>query len=327
MTSCSCRPGGTAPPSPSPVRARSRWRSTTSAAAAPGDTTRTGSPSASDVAGQRLLADAIGDPGRRISASTCRPTAAALPVSYLCSGGPKDAWLHISVNGGGAVFGGGCDDSTLRPGRPRRRSPATAEAAEARSMHVRMWVTHGQKGDMVEDPDLRHRRRRVRPGARGEPPGGLAGHRRRPSTTVTSGAWWTPRRRRRAPASSRCAASPGQETLVEMSFARTGPGVVRTLEDGGPGSLDVRRRRLRVDRGRDPGDGRQRRPASERAPPARRPRSSAWRGTSAPTDPLGPCRHGRRQVGGIPHGRRSEQVGLSTRQSARADRPWGSLRV
>lgn len=200
--------------------------------AAPGDT-KDGITFRRDVAGQRLLADAIGDPGQADVSLDLSTAGGALPVSYLCSGGPKDAWLHITINGRGALFGSGCEDSLFDPAG-NGGFTSYPKAAEARSMHVRMWVTHGQKGDVVEDPDLR-----IGVGAYAPAPsvGRLAGWPVTATVERDGHLWRLVDTKAGTPGDRELEVRglPGQETLVKMSFARTGKGMVRTLEDGGPG--------------------------------------------------------------------------------------------
>lgn len=196
--------------------------------AAPGDT-RDGITFRDDVAGQRLLADAIGEPGEADLGFHLSTGGGALPISYLCSGGPRDAWLHISVNGGGAVSGSGCGDSLFDPAGSGGIT-TYPDADEARSMHVRMWVTHGQKGDLVEDPDLR-----IAVGAYAPAPSvtRLAGW-PVPATREYGGHLWRlVDTRAGAPGTRELTVRgvEGQETLVDMSFTHVGRGVVRTLED------------------------------------------------------------------------------------------------
>src|SRR6478672_2563894 len=200
--------------------------------AAPGDT-KDGITFRDDVAGQRLLADAIGDPGQADISVDLSTEGGALPVSYLCSAGPEDAWLHITVNGAGTVFGGGCDDSLFDPAGSGGFT-SYPKAAEARSMHVRMWVTHGQKGGIVDDPDLR-----IAVGAYAPAPsvGRLAGWPVTATAEYDGHLWRLVDTQPGAPGDRELEVRgvPGQETLVKMSFARTGRGMVRTLEDGGLG--------------------------------------------------------------------------------------------
>lgn len=201
--------------------------------AAPGDTSD-GVTFRKDVAGQRLLADAIGDPGQADLSIDLSTDGGALPVSYLCSGGPKDAWLHITVNGRGAVFGSGCGDSLFDPAGSGGFT-SYPKAAEARAMHVRMWVTDGRKGDVVEDPDLR-----IGLGAYAPAPavGHLAGWPVTATTEYDGHLWRLVDTKAGAPGARELEVRglPGQETLVKMSFDHTGPGMVRSLENGGPGT-------------------------------------------------------------------------------------------
>ena len=233
MTSCSSRPGGsgsTVTVTGQGVVALAAYDLT---GAAPGDT-KDGITFRDDVAGQRLLADAIGDPGEADVSLDLSTGGGALPVSYLCSGGPKDAWLHITVNGRGAVFGSGCDDSLFDPAGSGGFT-SHSKAAEARSMHVRMWVTHGQKGDVVEDPDLR-----IAVGAYAPAPavGRLAGWPVTATTEYDGHLWRLVDTKAGTPGDRELEVRglPAQETLVKMSFDHTGPGMVRTLENGGLGT-------------------------------------------------------------------------------------------
>ena len=200
--------------------------------AAPGDT-RDGITFRDDVAGQHLLADAIGEPGQAELGVDLSTGGGALPISYLCSGGPRDAWLHISVNGGETVSGGGCDDSLFDPAG-LGGVVTYPDAHEARSLHLRMWVTHGEKGDAVEDPDLR-----IALGAYAPAPAvtRLAGS-PVPATTEHDGHLWRLVDTKAGSPGAReleVRGVDGQETLVELNFARVGSGVIRTLRDGGPG--------------------------------------------------------------------------------------------
>ena len=197
--------------------------------AAPGDT-RDGITFRHDVAGRRLLGDAIGDPGEADIAFDTSTEAGPLPISYLCSRGPADAWLHIAVAGGQVVTGGGCDDAPFDPAGSGAVE-IHVNADEARSLHVRMWVTHGEHGRLVEDPDLR-----LAVGAYAPAPAvaRLAGW-PVPATRERDGHLWRlVDTEAGAPGARELSVHglAGQETLVAMSFAHTGPGVVRTLEDG-----------------------------------------------------------------------------------------------
>jgi hypothetical protein len=200
--------------------------------AAPGDT-RDGITFRDDVAGQRLLGDAIGDPGEARIGFDLSADAGALPISYLCSGGPNDAWLHISVNGGEVVQGGGCYDSLFDPAG-RGGITSHLDAGEARAVHVRMWVTHGQKGDVVEDPDLR-----IAVAAYAPAPSvsRLAGWPVEPTAEWDGHLWRLVDTRAGAPGAREVEVHgvEGQETLVVMSFAHVGRGTVRTLQDGRSG--------------------------------------------------------------------------------------------
>ena len=199
---------------------------------APGDT-HDGITFRDDVAGQRLLADAIGDPGEADLSLDLSTGGGALPVSYMCSGGPNDAWLHFSINGRQAVFGNGCDDPIFDPVGSGRFT-TYPDADEARSLRLRMWVTHGEKGDVVEDPDLR-----IAVGAYSPAPsvGRLAGS-PVPATAEHDGHLWRLVDTKAGAAGAHeleVRGVTGQETLVEMRFAHAGSGVVETLEDGAPG--------------------------------------------------------------------------------------------
>ncbi len=201
--------------------------------AAPGDT-KDGITFRDDVAGQRLLADAIGDPGEARVGVDLSTDGGALPVSYLCSGGPPDAWIHISVNGAGSCPAAGATTrSSTRPaGVGSRPTPSGRGALPARA-HV--GDPRARRVTVVEDPDLR-----VALGAYAPAPSvtRVAGS-PVPATREYDGHLWRlVDTKAGAPGAREVEARgvDGEETLVVMSFAHTGRGVVRTLEDGRPGA-------------------------------------------------------------------------------------------
>jgi hypothetical protein len=203
--------------------------------AAPGDTVD-GVTFREEVAGQRLLASAIGTPGQAEVSVDLSTDAGPLPVSYLCAAGPVDAWVHISLNGEQVVSGGGCEDSLFDPAGAGGFSTDLG-AVEARSTRLRLWVTHGEHGGRVEDADLR-----VGLGAYAPAPSvaRLAGS-PVPATVEHDGHLW--RFVDARPGAGReleVRGLPGRETLVGMRFASVGRGVVRTLANGVPAGSSFR---------------------------------------------------------------------------------------
>ncbi|MFC4786081.1 hypothetical protein ACT8ZV_16500 [Nocardioides sp. MAHUQ-72] len=188
-----------------------------------------------DVAGQRLVGDAIGDPGDAEVDLATDLGAGPLPVSYLCSGGPKGAWVHISINGGGVLGGGGCDDSLFDPAGRGGFSTRLTEA-EARDLDLRMWVTDGEHGPLVEDPDLRIG---VAAYAPAPTSGRLAGSAVPQLVEYDGHLWRFVDAQANEPGSREVETSGvrGQDTVVVMSFARTGRGTIRSLRDGEPGEM------------------------------------------------------------------------------------------
>ncbi len=197
---------------------------------APKGYTRDGITFRDDVGGQRLLGAVIGAAGEAETSLRVTAEPGQLPVSYLCSAGPEGSYLHLSVNGGEVVFGGGCDDATFDPAAAGGFSSRLG-AGEADDVRLRMWVTQGRDGDLVRDADVR-----IGIGAYAPAPsvGTLAG------TPLTSrieyeghrwrlGDWKSSEGGRR---DLEVAGLPGRETLVVMSFAHLRSGTVRTLENG-----------------------------------------------------------------------------------------------
>jgi hypothetical protein len=198
----------------------------------PGDT-NAGVTFRDEEAGQRLVADAIGDPGDADVDVAMDLGAGPLPISYLCSGGPKGSWLHLSINGGSLVFGEGCDDPLFDPAGGGGVS-TNLRKAEAGHVTLRMWVTDGEHGPVVEDPDLRI---------------GVAAYAPAPTVVRLAGTavtqlvehdghlWQLVDTQVNDPGAREVQVTGvrGQDTVVVMSFARTGRGVVRSLRDGEPG--------------------------------------------------------------------------------------------
>lgn len=198
----------------------------------PGDT-KDGITFRDDVGGQRLLGDVIGDPGEADLSIQLAPGAGPLPVSYFCSGGPKGTWIHVSLNGQQVTFGGGCDDPLFDPGG-RGNVTSRVKADDASDLHLRIWATDGEKGGVIDDPDLRI---------------GVAAYAPAPTVTRLAGAplpatleydghvWQFVDTVLGTPGDRLLETDglPGEETLVSMRFRRTGPVRVSTRQDGARG--------------------------------------------------------------------------------------------
>jgi hypothetical protein len=204
-------------------------------AAAPGDTNDQIT-FRDEVAGQRLVADAIGDPGDADLDLSLELGGGPLPVSYLCSGGPRGSWVHVALDGGQAVSGEGCDDPLFDPAGSGGFT-TYPDAAEARDLHVRIWVSDGEHGPVVVDPDLRL---------------GVAAYAPAPTVTRLAGAplartveydghVWQLRGVEAGDPGERAvdtAGIAGKETLVGLHFRRAGRGTVTTVLEGRPGNTE-----------------------------------------------------------------------------------------
>ncbi|MBB6628107.1 hypothetical protein H5V45_12330 [Nocardioides sp. KIGAM211] len=187
-----------------------------------------------EVAGQRLAGVAIGDPGDADVAFVGSRDAGPIQVSYVCAGGPKGAWIHISQNGEQLVFGGGCDDPLFDPAG-RGGYGSTLGRSDASDLTLRMWVTDGEHGPVVEDPDLRIGVAAYTPAPAVEKLAGTAVAR----TVEHDGHLWTlvdTTSNEPGARTLEVAGVDGRETLAVLAFGRTGRGVVRTLADGRPGA-------------------------------------------------------------------------------------------
>lgn len=123
--------------------------------AAPAGVTRAGVTFRQQVAGRPLLGAAIADSGAaQVSADLDGAAGTGqLSLAVLCTGGGSGVWTHVSLNGvDNASFGPGCTDSTFDPGAV----PAIGRAMPPGGAHsVRLWVTDGEDGPLVDDPDIR----------------------------------------------------------------------------------------------------------------------------------------------------------------------------
>ena len=187
----------------------------------------------SEVAGQRLVADAFGKPGTAELSLDLDVGAGPLPISYLCSHGPKAAWIHISLDGEPVVFGAGCDDSTFDPGG-NGGFTSYLPAAQAGNLHLRIWVTDGEHGSLVDDADLRVGLAAYAPA---ETVQMLAGTPVTQTTEFDGHVWTFVDTTVNAPGERavQVAGVDGRDTLAVLSFSRTGSGTIRSLVDGRAG--------------------------------------------------------------------------------------------
>ncbi|MCW2791010.1 MAG: hypothetical protein JWO76_108 [Nocardioides sp.] len=191
-----------------------------------------------EVAGQRLIADAIGEPGDADVDVDLFLGAGPLPISYLCSGGPRGAWVHVAVDGEQAVFGRGCDDVLFDPAGGGGYT-TTIRPDEIGDGTVRIWVTDGEDGPTVDDPDVRlavaaYAPARVSQRVAGAPVDDFVEHdghlwRLAGNTVPQPGD-------RSVDLPDEIAQRPGEDTLVTFRFRRAGAGLVATVLDGEPGS-------------------------------------------------------------------------------------------
>ena len=102
-----------------------------------------------EVPGGRLIDAQIGEPGQSEVSVSGVSTGQGVTYAYYCTGGPKDAYLHVS----GVVGSGGCDDTLPTDAAAAGGVSFALEAGEA--FDNRLYVTAGEKGPRVDDPDLR----------------------------------------------------------------------------------------------------------------------------------------------------------------------------
>lgn len=185
------------------------------------------------------LASTIGTPGAaEVELALPRPEG-PLRLSYFCAGAAS-GYQHLSVNGERVMFGRGCDESTFDPAGQGALTLGPGGSTDlADPVRLRMWVTDGRRGPLVEDPAVQlglgaYSERE--PGAR------LLGY-RVPAVRELDGHRWQLVRTERTPPgvhSISAETSRGVPTIAQMYWRRAGDAPVRGVVDGrATGSLFV----------------------------------------------------------------------------------------
>lgn len=197
----------------------------------PGDT-RDGITFRDEAVGQRLLTDVIGDPGDADLGLSVDLGRGPLSVSTLCSGGPRGSWVHVSVDNGDTVSGQGCDDPLFDPAARGGFTPYPDTAGRG-NVDLRIWVTAGEDGPVVDDPDVR-----LAVGAYSPAPT----VRRLAGSSLTSTEEYDGHTWRLVDVTSSdpgdrelvVATVDGGDTLVRLCFTGTGTGAVQVITNGRP---------------------------------------------------------------------------------------------
>jgi hypothetical protein len=117
---------------------------------APEGYTRSGVTFRGDVAGRRLLGAAVGNSGQADLQVEVPLPSGRVVVPTLCAGGGKGTWTHLSVDGREVSWGPGCSDDRFDPGAGGNEMPVRDPGLAT----VRVWVTDGEDGPVVDDDDL-----------------------------------------------------------------------------------------------------------------------------------------------------------------------------
>ncbi len=102
------------------------------------------------VADRTLVDAAIGQPGQAEIALDVTSPEGILGYADLCTGAPEDAWLNVDIGDEGG-YGTSCTgDSTFDPGSSMMTTRSTPGTGT-----IRLRLTQGIDGPLVEDPDVR----------------------------------------------------------------------------------------------------------------------------------------------------------------------------
>jgi hypothetical protein len=108
------------------------------------------------VAGDRLVAAAIGQPGEGELSLDLEVPDGALRSASFCSGAPRGTWVHLEIEGHGLVEGAGCGDTTFDPGAHGGAGyPDGVSAEPGETVAVRLWLTDGPRGPRVSPDGVR----------------------------------------------------------------------------------------------------------------------------------------------------------------------------
>lgn len=119
--------------------------------AAPPGVTRDGVTFRESVAGDRLIGAVIGERGDAEVSVAARVPAGTISYRYFCTQAPQGAVIHLEDADGELVVGGCGEDASFDPGGSRGLSKV---ASPGRKDVVRLWVTQGKDGPLVESDEL-----------------------------------------------------------------------------------------------------------------------------------------------------------------------------
>lgn len=108
------------------------------------------------VGGERLLDAQIGQPGQDEVSVTYTVPAGNTRWAWWCTGGARDAWIHLDLGPeiGEFVSGPGCDDPTFDPGGVGGSSGPHGRTGE--TLSATLYLTDGQDGPRLDvDDDVR----------------------------------------------------------------------------------------------------------------------------------------------------------------------------
>lgn len=103
------------------------------------------------VAGDALLAAAIGEPGEAELRVSTPDAPSEVRYRYFCANGPRGAVVHVD-GGDGGVPVGSCDEGV--PFDPGSRSSSVTIADEPGRRVARLWVTDGEDGALLDSDEV-----------------------------------------------------------------------------------------------------------------------------------------------------------------------------
>jgi hypothetical protein len=103
------------------------------------------------VGDDRLLGATIGEPGESEVTVSTVAAGTSLDFRFFCAHGPKNATLHVD-DGEGEVFGSSCEDEA--PFDPAGGTTYGVENTQGRDLTVRLWVTVGEHGPLLDSDEV-----------------------------------------------------------------------------------------------------------------------------------------------------------------------------
>lgn len=105
------------------------------------------------VEGEPVLGATIGDPGEADVTVDPSRYAPSLDLRTFCGGGPENTYVHLAVGDDEVSSGEGCD--AVVQNDPTSFDAAIVPLRPGEDDSVRLYVTRGPNGPLVDDPDLR----------------------------------------------------------------------------------------------------------------------------------------------------------------------------